>query len=230
MSLQLPFAPYRAAMNVVQGLCIDAAADAVVRRSARDRSIDAAATILLAGFREIETTLSSLSLIETLIGVAPPRSKHVNRSEYLTFLVGGYLQEVYILDQRLDMYAKRISRAYKGSIDPAALLSPIRHTMNAILRHRGAHVHQSRFEDRRLGFLQGVAYVQHLIEGLEVTAARHYKHVQTEWHEQIRTNNLKILGLLEDYFGGLLSVVFKEGHLVLPRTGKGSVRSIPIDI
>ena len=229
MNPPLPVAPYRAAMNVVQGLCIDAAADAIVRSSTSDRSIDAAATILLAGFREIEATLNALSLIEALIGVAPPRSKHVNRSEYLTFLVGAYLQEVYILDQRLDTYAKRVGRAYKGRLDATTVMTPIRHTLNTILRRRGAHVHESRYEDRQLGFLQGVAYVQHLIEGLESLAAHHYKRIQTEWHEQIKANNQTTLGLLEDYFGALLIAVSKDGNLILPRTGKVPTRSVSLD-
>jgi len=229
MSPQLRFAPYRAVINVVQGLCIDAAANAILMPGPADRSVDAAATILLAGFREIEASLRALSLIETLIGVAPPRSKHVNRSEYLIFLVGGYLQEVYLLDQRLDAYATRIGRAYKGRLHAAAIMTPIRHTLNAILRRRGAHVHESRFEDKRIGFLQGVAFVQHLIEGLEVTATRHYKRVHTEWHEQIKANNMVTVGLLEDYFGALLSAVSEQGHLILPRTGKGPARSVPLD-
>ena len=147
MNPQPPFAPYRAAMAVVQGLCIDASADAIARPSTSDSSIDAAATILLAGFREIDATHNALRLIETLTGVAPPGSKHVNRGEYLTFLVGSYLQEVYILDQRLDAYAKRVGRAYKGSLDPTAVMTPIRHIMNVILRRRGVHVHESRYED-----------------------------------------------------------------------------------
>jgi hypothetical protein len=229
MKQQALFAPYRAAMNAVQGVCIDRSADAILNPATPDRSIDAAATILLAGFREIEATLNALGLVETLIGVAPPRSKRVDRSEYLTFLVGSYLQEVYILDQRLDAYAKRIGRAYKGRLDATAVMSPIRNTLNTILRRRGVHVHESRYEDRRLGFLQGVAYVQHLVEGLEVTATRHYKRVQAGWHEQIKANNLKTLGLLESYFAALFSAVSQQGRLILPRTGKGPTRSIPID-
>ena len=36
-----------------------------------------------------------------------------SKDEYIKFLVGAYLQEVYVLEQRLSAYAKKTSRLYK---------------------------------------------------------------------------------------------------------------------
>jgi hypothetical protein len=73
------------------------------------------------GFSEIGSALDALKLTEELLRLAPPRSKRIDKDSYLKFLVGSYLQELYILEQRLTAYAKKISRIYRTPSLPSAV-------------------------------------------------------------------------------------------------------------
>src|SRR5699024_4261032 len=72
----------------------------------RSRAVDENFSAVFFGFTEIIDTLDALEMCEKLVGVAPPRSKHVESDKYLKFLVGAYLQEMYILEQRMTAYAR----------------------------------------------------------------------------------------------------------------------------
>jgi hypothetical protein len=76
------------------------------------RPTDSAFENVFFGFMEISDTLDVLALTETLFRLAPP-AKRIKKSQYLQFLIGAYLQEVYILEQRLKAYAKKTARLYK---------------------------------------------------------------------------------------------------------------------
>ncbi len=228
MSSRTAFERYAFAMGRVTAKCIDAAADSIIDGTEPDRIVDTAASVLLHGFREIESTLKTLSLIEAMIGVAAPRSRAVPKHEYLKFLIGAYLQEVYILEQRLTAYATKIQRAYR--FDATTILKSIEETFSGIVRFRGEHVHSKRYADDRIDILQGIAFVESVIEGLHVTAELEYKNVRNEWLKFVKGSNAATRAFLQDYFEYLLTRIAKDGVLILPRTGKGQHGcAIPLD-
>lgn len=221
MNSHTPFERYTSAMNCVVAKCIDSAADSLIDGTAPDPIIDTAATVLVYGFREIESTLKAIDLIETMIGVAAPRSRRVPKHEYLKFLIGAYLQEVYILEQRLTAYATKIGRAYKPRFDATAILQSIQKTFGSMVQLRGEHVHSKRYEDKRIDILQGLAFVESLVDDLHVTTELEYKNVQNEWLKFAKGRNTTIRAFLQYYFEYLLAGISEDGVLILPRTGRG---------
>lgn len=228
MSSRTAFKRYASAMGHVTAKCIDAAADSIVDGTAPDRTIDAAASVLLHGFREIESTLETLSLIEAMIGVAAPRSRAVPKHEYLKFLIGAYLQEVYILEQRLTAYTTKIQRAYR--FDATTILQSVQETFGGIVLFRGEHVHSKRYVDDRIDILQGMTFIESVIEGLHVKGEFEYRNVRNEWLEFVKGSNAATRAFIQDYFEYLLARITKDGVLILPRTGKGQHgHRIPLD-
>ena len=169
------------------------------------------------GFTEISAALEGLSLTEVLIGVAPPRAKRIEKDRYLNFLVGAYLQEVYILEQRLTAYAKKISRLYRKPALPSAARRIVYEPLAGIIDTRGVHVHSHRFTDAHLDMVSTMALFRRLGHQLgddldfEYTVARH------EWSKRINTNNEATRHLVDQYCKLLRAVMCEKGKIVLPQ-------------
>ena len=220
MNSHSAFIRYQNAMNKVAAMCVDLAATSIAEKTAPSRTIESATTTLVHGFTEISTTLDRLNLIDGLFSVAAPRSKSIEKHEYMNFLIGVYLQEVYILEQRLTAYATRMGRAYRTGVNVEELFESIQQTLGKIVKTRGAHVHVKRYSDERLEILSGITYIGELAESFHINATAHCKTVQREWQKTIKSNRAATLGLVNSYFSHLLSAITKDGLLFLPRTGR----------
>src|SRR5688572_7918339 len=104
---------------------------------------------------------------------------------------------MYILEQRLTAYAKKISRLYRNP----ALLSAVRRVvyepLEGIINARGAHVHRRRFTDERLG------------DDLEFE----YQIAQREWKKRIKANNQTTRKIIDQYFKLLQVVMCENGKI-----------------
>ncbi len=67
------------------------------------------------GFTEISDSFDSLKNCEIYIKRVPFPESKVSRVSYLRFVIEGYLNEMYILKERLDAYLKVLQRAYRMS-------------------------------------------------------------------------------------------------------------------
>lgn len=170
------------------------------------------------GFTEISSTIETLKLVGTLIKTSPPRSKKINADEYIKFLVGGYLQEVYILEQRLSAYAKKISRLYKSSIPKPVIEKIVYNPIKTILDFRGDHVHTERYSDKHLDMVSTMALFKRVGDELGCHLGLFYKAAQKEWVEMIAEFSLTINSILENYFDLLERIVAPDGILVPPVT------------
>jgi len=115
------------------------------------------------GFTEISGAMESLKLAHTLISLAPPRSKRIKQDEYLKYHINAYLQEVYILKERLNIYATKLKRVYsktnRGNLVPAKinpLFEIIKKAFESIVNTRGMHVHSYRYSDKDLDRLSSL--------------------------------------------------------------------------
>ncbi|HZW25585.1 MAG TPA: hypothetical protein VFF26_08890 [Gallionella sp.] len=187
-----------------------------------DRPTDSAFSSVFYGYIEISNTLEALKLCETLIGVAPPRSKAVKHDEYFKFLVGAYLQEMYILEQRLSTYATRMSRLYKKPQIMQIIDQFVSKALEGIVNTRGAHVHAQRYSDNELDTLSTLT----LISQFDVSYTEHLKEqywwVQLEWGKKVKTNNSATREIVDHYFDVLYPLMTKDDRVVLPRAGKSS--------
>lgn len=210
---------FQTAMAEFSGTYIGPAWAGKKRGESLVRSTDRAFEAVFLGFTEITNALEALTLTETLIGLAAPRSSKVEKDKYLKFLIGAYLQEVYILEQRLSAYATKLCRIYKLSSELPRLLAVVRDAFGGIVRTRGSHVHSQRYSDQKLDILSTMAMVSRFQE--EFTDEMHfeYKVAQLHWRKTVKANNAATRVLIDGYFDLLFPQISKAGKFVLPRTG-----------
>lgn len=168
------------------------------------------------GFTEIGSALEALTLTQELLRLASPRSKRIDKDSYLKFLVGSYLQELYILEQRLTAYAKKISRLYNKPSLPAAVRRVVYEPLEGIINTRGAHVHQRRFTDECLGMVSTIALFRRAGHQLGDDLEFEYKLAQSQWSKRVKENNKATRALIDQYCTLLNDAICSDGKIVLP--------------
>jgi hypothetical protein len=168
------------------------------------------------GFTEITAALDALSLAEVLVAVAPPRTKQIKKDHYLQFVVGAYLQEMYILEQRLTSYAKKISRLYGRPTLPAMVHRIVYEPLEGIINTRGAHVHTYRFTDAHLDMVSTLALFHRLGHKLGDDLDFEYARAQLEWKNRIKVNNHATRKLVDQYCLLLRVAICRSDKIVLP--------------
>jgi hypothetical protein len=182
-------------------------------------------SMVFGGFNEITTSYLCLRDIEIYVRRFPYGDTSISRSRHLEYHIANYLQEVYILKNRLKAYLKRIRRAHRKSqgraeIEEALDLvdSMVDRTFVSIAKVRGAHVHERRYSDDNLDRIQTWELLASYQDDekddtklYEFLNDYSYREVRREWTKRIKSNNDNIKSLLDSYFGVLYSVVFQEG-------------------
>lgn len=181
-----------------------------------ERPTDRAFTIIFYGFTEITSSLDAIKLSEQLVGVAPPRSRRINKDHYIQFLVGAYLQEMYILEQRLSAYAKKISRLYKSPSLPGAIRRIVYEPLEGIINTRGAHVHSQRYSDEHLDAVATMALFRRVKHQYGDDLEFEYMSAQREWKKRIASNNAVVIRIVDQYFKVLNSIMCRGGKICFP--------------
>ena len=204
------------------------AIEAKKRREELPRPTDSAFANVFYGFTEISGALEALLLSRVLIGLSPPRSKLIKKDDYLKYLINAYLQEVYILEQRLSAYARKVLRMYGRGANEAAytatintLLSSISARFSGITNTRGGHVHSRRFSDERLDFLSGLTLIGQYKAEFAAAVDFEFKMVQVKWKKTISDNNIATQQFLDYYFDAIFPLVTRSEKIFLPPTGRG---------
>lgn len=175
---------------------------------------------ILGEFSDISNTYDALILSEVLISVAPPRSKRIEHGKYINYVVNTYLQDVYILKERLNSYATRIKRLHNKSgrsdltkkhIDP--LFGIVKNSFQNIVDTRGSHVHAKRYSDKELDDVSTMSLVSKYSLDYEPHFNDSISRAKIVWYERIKTNNIETKKLLDLYFESLILVV-KDGDTV----------------
>ena len=111
---------------------------------------------ILSGFTEIEATFQTLKDIPYYMGHFPPKHPSISKNRFLNYHIGTYLNENYILRERLRSYQKTITRMYKGDRRLAEMGDNVKSVdalvsgFDGIAKTRGRHVHQERYGDEDL--------------------------------------------------------------------------------
>lgn len=215
------YARYQTALAKFASAYMDPASKAKMRGEQYLRPTDKAFASVFNGFTEIANTLEALELAEVLIGLPAPKSRRIKKDEYLKFLIGAYLQEVYILEKRLSAYATKISRLYKSNGKIQSLANTIRVVFDGITRTRGSHVHSQRYSDQKLDMLSGFALISASKQEFGTAMHSQYKFVQREWRKTVQGNNAATRTFLDNYCDQLFPHISRDGDIFLPRTGRG---------
>lgn len=175
------------------------------------------------GFTEITNTFDALKLSSVLISVAPPRSKKVNSDEYMKYVVNTYLQDVYILKERLNTYATKIKRMHNKAgkkelvdqfIEP--LFSYVKSSFDGIVSTRGMHVHSSRYSDDALDDVTQMALISRYDSSLKPHYNYSYKKAQKTWTLRMANNNEDTQKILDHYFSEIIKVVKINDGVFMP--------------
>jgi hypothetical protein len=191
---------------------------------------DAFLGAIFKGFTEISDSYQRLQDVSIYIRRFPFAGTDVTRSRYLHFVVEAYLQELYLLRERLIAYPKLIARGYRTGrrADGARrVASPLRDLVAKALagpsQARGLHVHKGRYGDddlNRLDTLELLASRASHDDGRHAFALLYrkaYSGARKKWLAQVRSNNDELQVLLNLYFGVIYPLLFdKTGRAVLP--------------
>ena len=187
-------------------------------------SKDKSAIKILFGFAEIESSFDVLQDIPFYLKHFPSKHPLISKTRFLNYHVGNYLNEVYILRERLRSYQKAITRMYKSDYRLREMgkhitkLDVLVSGFDNIVNVRGRHVHQERYDDEdfvRLKFYeQSVKMDDPLLDKLYSLALQVYR---KKWVEKFSENNGKVKEILDAYFETLYDIVFDEnGNWIEP--------------
>jgi hypothetical protein len=216
MKASAGFARYQEAMANLAADYLRPAWEAKQRGEVLARETDSIFSDVFYGFIEISNALDALSLIETLVKLSAPRSKKIKKDEYLKFLIGGYLQEVYILEQRLTSYAKRMGRAYRVPGKFEHFAKSIHEAFKGVVDTRSSHVHSARYTDKSLDTLSTMSLISTVKSEYKDDLHLDYWLAQSGWLKRIKTNNQATKTFMDWYFDALYKHMSQGDLVVLP--------------
>jgi hypothetical protein len=185
------------------------------------------------GYIEISDSYESLNDIEVYIGRFPYKNTNISKVSCLRYHIVNYMNEVYVLRERLSAYLTKVGRLYRRDPQRQKVLESTKPTfknvsdaLNGIVKGRSVHVHKSRYKDEELerlnllnSFTQiGDANFADFIEKLRHYHELEYGRIRQKWKGIIKKNNKTIRKLLNIYFSNFLKVLFdRNGNLIYPQ-------------
>jgi len=176
---------------------------------------------LATGFNEIHDSYYSLLDIEVYMARFPYSNTRVSKTRYLIYHMENYLNEVYILQQRLKCYFTIVGRLYRNDRRHQDILktvktlsSLVQNALEEIVDTRGAHVHRMRFSDEDLERLN----LQEILSkhgGDELKVLKNffkfdYGSIRKRYKQIINRNNEEIKKMLDACFDILYKIVADE--------------------
>ena len=181
---------------------------------------------------EVTDTVDRLDLCLAFIQGPMPRRKGLKLYDYLMYHITFYIQEIYVLNERLESYAKTTMRLRKRlglPIDKAAyesLIEMVRLSLSQIVTIRGSHVHSRAFSDERMRELSTFSFLAvHAPDRPEWKdfARDLYRISRAEWIKQLRKNRDAISRLMDEYcefmYGQLVDVLPNNSFKGMPLRG-----------
>ncbi|KAF0209029.1 MAG: hypothetical protein FD171_670 [Actinobacteria bacterium] len=177
---------------------------------------------LIVGFGEIQESATCLRNVAVYVRRFPYANAGIEKGAYLRYHVENYLNELYILEKRLEAYIKVVSRLVSDErgAELAKLSKSVRRVFKESLSGadvaRGVHVHQRRYTDIHLERLKVLELVKTSDSRLEYLYELAYKETRTTKRVWIERTNTVVEGLLDQYFEQLLPLLFDVGGQLIP--------------
>ncbi len=175
---------------------------------------------------EIGLSRENLMSVERYLPRIPAISK-VSPTVQLRYHITNYMNEIYILQNRMLAFLTYIEKIYRNEARAPQLKAAISrmraditHILSGIITTRGGHVHDAHYEDKelfRLAFLEYAA--RDLDQSFKPTFKAALKAELQRRRRWVRTTNKQIKKLLDKYFAALSVAVFdSKGQVKLPHT------------
>jgi len=179
-------------------------------------------------FVEIQYSMLTLKDTEYYINCYSYKSKKLSRTRSLRYHIENYMQELFILRERLLLYLKKIDRFYRKDHKYADITKRTKHvsyyvekSFEIITPVRGTHVHQRRIycpEIVRLEYYDVLATIR---KDYIKKHNQEYKKVRRQWVKRIKVLNEAISKLMDNYFYHLKKIIFlPDGSLNYPENIK----------
>lgn len=194
------------------------------QNSPRDR----APVVLFYSLFEINTAVQNLSDTEIYIRRFPYKDTPITRIRYLRYIFVNYLNEIYLLKQRLKAFLQLVEELYANGIrrkDVRKVTQPlfryISQVFESIVDARSSHIHKEHYTDRQLEKLE----ILELTTGdfdLEKNRLSwpdyfhwQYREIRKQKEKQVREINKSVKVILNTVFSELYPIVFDENDDVI---------------
>ena len=178
---------------------------------------------------EIQTTLDTMRDIEFYMGRFPYSEEKVAKHRHLIFHVQAFLNELYILQQRLLGFLKFIERQHRGDtrldnikVVCEALRGFVTESMKKGVAIRGSHVHKWRLSDNDHDRLIGIdLYTKMPNEKIQQAFKRYYdseyKKIRKRRREWVASGIGVAQELVDAFFDELFKLAFDDkGSMAYP--------------
>lgn len=165
-------------------------------------------------FSEIEKSIESTRTIQKYIRYSPPKKLDIKLSVHLSYHVHNYLNEIYILQCRLESFSKVVLRTYKSDIDdPKSLelrIGKFLSSFKSIVTVRGHHVHRFRYESPEIDRLSEIelllSFPGETISYALLPEAR--TAAKSKWLQTLADNERAISEIIDGYAKLLTPILF----------------------
>jgi hypothetical protein len=146
--------------------------------------------MLFQAYNEMEVSFDTLLNIPVYLDHFPSSlAKRVSRPKWLRYHTENYLHELYIFQNRVESFFRLLRRAYRNERDAASLKKSfddleqkLKVGLSNVIKARGRHVHEHRFDDTTLRALEAAEF----LEKFEARSTHWYSgHVKDATFEKI---------------------------------------------
>jgi hypothetical protein len=175
-------------------------------------------------FLEISNSFNSIKDVPSYLRHSPPKHLGVPNSRYIAWQVHNYLNEIYILQQRLGSFWGSIQKSYRTSAPAQSKLTnkkvdSILKAFDSVVKIRGSHVHEQRLEDpeiERLAVIENMASFPWPPEVLPYFRKARGE-VKKSWVSRMSANEPQIKSVLDAFFEVVHPIVFTSaGEWIQP--------------
>jgi hypothetical protein len=132
----------------------------------------------------------------------------LSEADWLRYHIEAYLQETYVLYSRLRRFLRKVEKVAIASSDRVGITSArdLDRTVTAslanVVKIRGGHVHEYRFDDKELRDLDVLVLVTKHGRLRPLRPFRHLKYIEAleKWRKQLWKNNRETLNLCAKVF------------------------------
>ena len=172
-------------------------------------------------FTEVNDSVDRLSHVVVYLSHYPRnralRFHKLSESDWLRYHIEVYLHETYILRERLSRFLRKLQKLALSARDRSGvdsvrgLRATVETSLHSVVRIRGGHVHEHRFEDEELRNLDSIVFLMKNAKLRRLHGLRKFRYLQLleKWRSQLLRNNKEARNLC--------TMVFDEGTKILVR-------------
>jgi len=186
-------------------------------------------------FRPLSEIMNNIEALENISIYAASftyKKQGISRISYLRYHIENYLNELYILKNRLIAYLTLIERSYKKcgrkehiSNELKPIYEIVSNSLGKYINVRGAHVHQQRYTDSEIDKLVELELLSTHSEGKYSNLMTHlymenYKKIRQKWVGKMKNDIIEVEKLTEIFFEKICNSIISNEKIIYPKNTK----------